>query len=639
MVERIQILTQIAPFNLLDQETLMEISANIQEKEFIKGSFIFKQGTPSLGTLFILTEGVAEITISNDRDFETVVGLRKPFDFFGETVILSEERYPASVRAVTNCRCLLLNKKSLNYLIQHSSEFASFFSRIITDRLRNMLEDVVREQAFNAYGVDAQPFRKRVCDIMSSPVVTCKDDDTVTMAARILTKNRISCLVVLDQAQKPVGIITDSDLVARVLTKSGLPLSELRVRDVMNPNVVTLPPDAFFYQALLTMVKNQIRQIPIIDGHTLLGIVTLRDLVQSRSTGALTIVNSIESEQTIDGLKKAGQGINNVLKALIAEKASAQEICEVMTEFYDRLTIKILEICEKEMADEGYGPPPVAYTWITMGSSGRKEQIIQTDQDNGLIYEDPDPAEEQAVAEYFAKFAVKAVDGLHQCGFELCKGNVMATNPQWCKPYQGWLDMVNHWIHEPFPEILLNFTIFLDFRPVFGAKELADKLRTIMFRQIMDKPIILHYLAADDLAHGVPLGVFKKFITGKSKEHKGEIDLKSDALVHIVDCIRIFSVQEGVTVTNTFARLKELTEKGVLPKDDAEYIQASYETLLTFRNRENLRKISQGLKPDNYINPYSFSKREQTLLQESLQAIDKLQNLTGSHFEVIGYIS
>jgi CBS domain-containing protein len=459
----------------------------------------------------------------------------------------------------------------------------------------------------------------------------------VTTAARILTKNRIGSLVVVDHDQKPLGVITDSDLVSRVLTKSDLSGTILRVRDVMTPDPVTLPPDAYFYQALLAMVKNQIRQIPIIDGHTLLGIVTLRDLIQSRSTGALTIVDSIESKQTIGGLKKAGQHIDNVLKALIAEKASSQEICEVMTEFYDRLTRKVLEICEKEMAVEGYGLPPAAYTWIAMGSSGRKEQITLTDQDNGLIYDDPEPAAEDAAAEYFSKFAAKVVDGLYQCGFGLCRGNVMATNPQWRKPYQGWLKMINHWIREPYSEMLRNFTIFLDFRPVFGAKELADKLKITVLRQIQDKSIVLHFLAEDDLAHGVPLSVFKNFITAKSKEHKGEIDLKSNALVHIVDCIRIFSVREGVTVTNTFARLKELAEKGILPKDDAEYILASHETLLTFRNRENLRKISQGLKPDNYLDPYSLSKREQTVLKESFQAITKLQDFTGFHFRVEGY--
>lgn len=168
-MEKIQILEKISPFNLLDQDILMEIRPRIQENVFPRGSFIFKQGDPSLRTLFILTEGVAEIIVRNEKGTETVVGLRKPYDFFGETVILSDKPYPATIRAVTNCRCLLLDRDSFNFIIQHSAEFAGFFSRLLTDRLRGMFEEVVLEQSYNAYGMDAQPFRKRVCDIMSWP--------------------------------------------------------------------------------------------------------------------------------------------------------------------------------------------------------------------------------------------------------------------------------------------------------------------------------------------------------------------------------------------------------------------------------------------------------------------------------------
>jgi len=405
----------------------------------------------------------------------------------------------------------------------------------------------------------------------------------------------------------------------------------------MTPDPVTVTPDAFFYQALLTMVKNQIKQLPVIEGTTLLGIVTLRDLVQSRSTGALTIVNSIESANTIEGLRKAGQGIDTVLKALIAEKAPAREICEVMTEFYDRLTRKVIEVSEKQLEAEGHGLPPVDYCWITMGSSGRKEQITRTDQDNGIIYDDSDPSKAEAASEYFSQLAAKVVDGLYQCGFALCKGNVMATNPQWRKPYKEWINMIKRWVVEPHSEMLRNFTIFLDFRSVHGSVRLAGRLQETVIHLIQDNPIVLHFLAQDDLSRSVPLGLFRQFITDKSKAHRGEIDLKSGALVHIVDCIRIFSVRHGISDTNTFERINELTENEVLPADDAEFIEASYETLLTFRNRENLRKASIGLEPDNYINPYRLSKREQAVLREAFKAVTRLQNFTGSYFRVDGY--
>ena len=636
-MKKVQILEKISPFNFLNQDILLEIRPRIKEKTYPKGTFIFKQGGESLRTLFILTEGITEVIVQNENDVESVVGLRRPFDIFGETVILSDKNYPASVRAVTDCNCLLLDRETFDYLSQHSQEFANYFSRLLTDRLRSMFEEVVLEQSYDAYGMDSQPFRKRVCDIMTSPVITCRATDSITVAARILTQNKISTLVVVNDVNKPVGIVTDSDLVAKVLTKGECLFEKTLIKDVMTPDPIMVPPDTFFYQALLTMVKNKIKQLPIIEGVSLLGIVTLRDLVQSRSTGALTIVDNIESAKTIKHLRKASQGIENVLKALIAEKAPAREICEVMTEFYDRLNRKVIEVCEREMIDQGFGRPPVEYCWITMGSSGRKEQINKTDQDNGIIYDDPVKEKAGETADYFNNLAAKIVDGLYQCGFALCPGNVMATNDQWCKPYKEWVNMVNHWVHEPQAEMLRNFTIFLDFRPVYGNRDLAYRLKTTVTHRIQDNPIVLHFLAQDDLSQGVPIGIFKKFITDKSGEHRGEIDLKTSALVHIVDCIRIFSVRDGIFATNTFDRLQELTAHETLPKDDSEFIEASYETLINFRNRENLRKTNQGLKPDNYINPYTLSKREQVVLREAFQAVHRLQNFTGSYFRVEGY--
>ena len=637
-MQRIEILEKIAPFNHLDQEILLAVRPNIKEEIFPKGSFVFEQGDPSLRTLFIIIDGVAEIIIRNEKGVESVVGLRRPYDFFGETVILSEKHYPASVRAVTDCKCFTIDRETFDMLLQQSPQFSGFFSRLLTDRLRDMFNEVIQEQSYDAYGMeDAQPFRKRVADLMTSPVITCNENDLVTTAARILTKNRISSLVVVDKNKKPAGVITETDMVARILTRGDSNFMDIKVRDVMTPNPVTLPPDAFYFQALLTMVRNKVKQLPIIDNGELLGIVTLRDLVQSRSTGAITTVSNVESETTISGLIKASHDIDNVLKALVAEKASSREICEVMTELYDRLTRKIIRVSERQLLDEGLGLPPVDYCWINMGSSGRKEQIIPTDQDNGIIYDDTDPSKNEEAEKYFSQLAAKAVDALNKCGFALCKGNVMATNRHWRRPYMEWLSTVTYWVKEPHSEMLRNFTIFLDFRAVYGTIRLADRLRKNMFRLINDSPIVLHFLARDDLSHAVPLGIFRQFITEKSKEHKGETDIKGTALVHIVDCIRIFSIRDAVSATNTFKRIARLTANGTLPKDDAEFIDAAYETLLTFRNRENLRKLAAGHAPNNYLNPYNLSKREQTVLRESFKAITRLQNFTGSHFRVEGY--
>ncbi len=636
-MHKLEILQKIAPFNLLEPDLLAELAPQLEEKVLPKGAYMFRQGDSSLKKLFFLISGIVEIIVTNEKGTESVMGLRKPYDFFGETVLLTGKTYPASARAVTDATCLTLGKDEFEQLFHRYAAFSGFFSQMLSDRLREMFREVVQEQSYEAYGMDSQPFRKRICDIMSTPVITCTTTDTIDQIAEILTEHRISALVVVDTADKPVGMITESDLVSKVLTRKECPNTQLTAADIMSSRLITLPPDGFFYQALLNMVKNKVKHLPVISDGLLLGIVTVRDLVKSRSTGALTIVDGIENSDDIDELAKASGQVDTVLKALVAEKAANQEICEVITEFYDRLTRKVIQVSEQEMIRESYGPPPAPYCWITMGSGGRQEQTMRTDQDNGIIYADVPIGKVKIAAAYFAALAGKIVDGLARCGFARCKGNVMATNPQWCKSVRQWEEMVSHWVHEPHAEMLRNFTIFLDFRPIHGENALAEKLRRFVIKGIQDRPIVLHFLAKDDLEQNVPLGFFKKFITDKSKAHKNEVDLKKSACVHVVDCIRIFAIRDGITETSTIGRLKTLTEKGVFPRDDAEFVETAYETLMNFRTRENLRKVSLGLAADNYINPYKLSKREQNVLREAFLAVSRLQSFTGSYFRVEGY--
>lgn len=635
-MEYLQDLQQIAPFNLLDQEVLASLYPTLQYQEYHKHTFIFQQEEPSQNLLFLILEGVAEVIVINEVGKESVVGLRRKYDFFGETTLLTGKSYPASVKAVENMKCLLVSKETFEALLEKSASFAGFFTRILADRMRELFHEVVLEQSYEAYGMESQPFRKRVVDIMSAPVITCSNKDTIDKVARIMADRRISTLVVINDDDYPVGVITETDLVTKVLTKN-FAITPKTAGEVMNPHLVALPPEAFFYQALLAMVKHQNKHVAILDQGRLMGIVTVRDLVKSRSTGALTIVDSIESQISIEELNKSNIEVDKVLTALVAEKAAVPEIFEVITEFHDRLTRKVIEICEAEMITQGYGPPPVGYCWLTMGSGGRKEQTLRTDQDNALIYENISPDHYPEIDEYFSILSKKIVEGLVRCGFARCKGDVMASNPKWRGSLKEWLRKVDNWLTTLEKANIRMLTIFLDFRFIYGKKVLADALRGFIFKKFREVPIGLHELVIDDLYSQVPLGFFKQFITEKSKEHRNEIDLKRSACVHVVDCIRVFAFRDRIVETSTLGRLKELIAWEVIPQDDAEFYQAAYESLMMFRIRENLRKASSGQEPDNYINPYNLSKRESMTLKEALQAVDRLQSYTGSVFRVEGY--
>jgi len=447
-----------------------------------------------------------------------------------------------------------------------------------------------------------------------------------------MSQNNISAMVVTKE-DDPVGLITEHTLIVSVLTKTNIEPHKLTAGEIMQEQVLRLPPDAFFYQALLDMIKNQQKHILIMDDQELIGIVTLNNLVKSRKSGALTLVSEIERKNSVEGLIECRNKIGSVLNALVTDEAPPKEVFDVITEFYNRLTIKAIKIAELEMQAEGYGLPPVDYCWISMGSSGRKEQFTMTDQDNGIIYTNT-AEEEKKVQPYFIRLGNKVVESLSILGFAKCKGNVMANNPKWCSSLEAWEARVKNWILNPEPINIRSLTTFLDFRGVYGTKNLADSLRKFTVKTIQENPLILHHLAKDDSEHKIPLGLFNRFITEKSKEYRGEIDLKSAVCVHIIDCLRVIAFKEGILETSTLERLNKIVQKNAYPKDDAEYLEAAYEFVMTLRIKEVVEKMNHGKPPTNHINPEKLSRRDQNRLRDALLAAANLQKFTRIHFAI-----
>ncbi|HSW36322.1 MAG TPA: DUF294 nucleotidyltransferase-like domain-containing protein, partial [Candidatus Limnocylindrales bacterium] len=465
LAETAGILKKVAPFYLLDQNVLESIAAKSMLRNFPKGTYVFRQGDLSLHALFVIISGSAEILILNEQDNEVFVGKRQELEFFGETVFLSEEPYPASVRAEEDLVCCVISHALFETELAHITEFTNAFSRILADRMRTLYNALLFDAGQDRLTIE-QPMRQRVASLMSTPPITCRPQDDIAALARQMSTMGISSLVVVSDAGLTLGIITKRDLVEKVLTRDDYS-KRMTASDIMSKNLLTVAPEAFYFEALLLMVENKVKHLVVIDNQKLVGIVTIRDLTISRSVGALSIVKSIENQDSLTGLAKASVEIDLVLQALVAERATSREILQIVTEFFDRLTRRVIRVCEQEMIAEGHGLPPVAYGWLTMGSSGRYEQFMKTDQDNAIIYENVPADMEEEVANYFHRLAEKVVDGLCRCGFARCKGNVVASNPFWCRSFDGWRHVINGWINKLEPQNVRMMTIFLDFRHVY----------------------------------------------------------------------------------------------------------------------------------------------------------------------------
>lgn len=630
-------LAEIQPFTSLPESLVRELAGKIGKQTYAKGSFVFKQGEPSQGQLFIVAEGLAEIVLITEKGMENVLGVRHPGEFFGETVLLTGKSYPASVRAAEALACYQVERQLFEQLLQEYQSFSSYFSHILTDRLRDLYQEMVWEENIQTAKLSTEPFKQHLSDIMSAPVATCSADTPVPTIARRFVQEKISSLVVVEATGKILGLVSERDLISKVLAIDSNP-TLVQALDIMEKSPAILPPDAFFYQALLTMIKRQGKYIVVAEQGRPLGIVTIGDLTRARMTSSIALVRSIDSAKNTEELAETAKLMQKVLVTMVKDKAPAKEISEVVAELHDSLTRRLLTLAEEQLYQEGWGRVPVAYCWLTLGSGGRKEQTLSSDQDNAIIYAEPLSEDAAKVKAYFAALAEIVVNGLERCGFVKCPGNTMATNPAWCQSLTGWKAQVHQWTYAPNPDSTRQFSIFLDFRPVYGEETLAETLRDFTLHLFRIAPAILHHLAQDDLAHRVPLNLFKQVIVERNSQHKDEVDLKKAACIHVVDCIRLFALREGIRETSTLGRLHKLVQLEVFSADEAEYFEAAIQSLMLFRLHENLRKVSLGQVPDNYVNPNMLSKRQRSMLRESFIAVDRLQSLTAASFQVEAHL-
>lgn len=399
MEDVVRTLRSITPFSALDEAVLAEVGNRAELRRFPRGAYVFKQGTPSRHALFVVADGLAEVTVTNSHGQENIVGYRHPQDFFGETVVLTDEDYPGSVLAKDDLTCVIIPREVFERLMYHHPEVAKFFSRVLLSRMRNLYQEIVAQSApETSVRAESALFRRRAAEIMSSPVITCRPVEPVRHVAQLMVDRNISAVVVVDDTGHPAGLVTERGLV-RLLTGRQWPAGST-VQAVMHRNLVEIPVTAFLYEALVQMIKHGCKHLVVTESGILAGIISIADLARARSTGTLRVAHRIEAQHTLAGLCETSREVDNFLHILVTEKAAVSDILAVMAELHDAFTRQVIRLCEAEV-EQTHGPKPADYCWIAMGSAGRREQTIRTDQDNAIIYTDPDEGMEETAAEYF----------------------------------------------------------------------------------------------------------------------------------------------------------------------------------------------------------------------------------------------
>ncbi|AOY57905.1 MULTISPECIES: DUF294 nucleotidyltransferase-like domain-containing protein [Desulfococcus] len=624
-------LVKTDPFEILAPEVLAALAEKVEVKTYAANTYVFKTGTPSLDVLFIIHSGLAETVVVNDKGSEMVIGLRRPYDFFGETVVLSQQCYPGAVRAKEKLVCCLVHRKDLEKLIYDHPEFCGFFNVLLAERMRLLYEVLVEEHSKGGYSgisqMEPEFFKKRVSEVMAHPPITCRVDDRVTAVSNIMADRDISAIVALDRENRPRGILTEKNLVKYLIAKQTYPVETCRVDNIMYSNLVEISPHAFIGQALVAMMRSKTKNLIVMERGNLVGVVTLVDLIKTQSTGTLLLTKDIESQPDVRGLAMVSREIDNILNVMIEENASAAEIFNVMSELYERMTRRVIQLSEERMKLNGWGPPPVEYCFINMGSAARYEQALPTDQDNAIVYADPEDADAGNVDAYFKTFAEFIVEALAQCGVGRYGLEVMADNPKWRRSLGQWMMLIDQWMTQPDRELDKIIGHLFDFRPVWGNMALGEALREKLF-QAIESGIGKNRLGEGNSAeYHLPISYLGTFITERGGPHKNEMNLRASAILPMVNGIRRKALANRIIESSTLGRLAQLADADVLSEKDARFFQRSFEDLMMLNIRENLKELKQGKRPDDYIDPYSLRKRERVALKDALAGVSTLLDM------------
>lgn len=398
------------------------------------------------------------------------------------------------------------------------------------------------------------------------------------------------------------------------------------VRDIMTAEPVRLDANRLAYDALLTMARRGVHHLPLVDGDKVIGMITDTDLVRRFSTSPMYIVGEIYQCNEIADLAEVSQRVPRILVTLVGANASARNIGRVISDIGEAINARLLELAEQHL-----GAAPIGYAWLTGGSLARKEQTARSDQDNALLL--ADDYDKTAHGDYFESLARFVCDGLNACGYVYCPGEVMARNPTWRQPLRVWKTYFDKWVEQPEPKALMHTCIFFDLYRVYGDNEVFEELQHYLVAKAKKNKLFHAYMASNALQFQPPLGFFRNFVLVKDGKHDHTLDLKLSGVVPITNIARVYALANGIVPINTQDRLEAAEALGALSHSGARNLIDAFEFISTVRLRHQARQIRDGFEPNNFVPPDELSQIERKHLKDAFAAVRTIQSTLAQRYQ------
>lgn len=447
--------------------------------------------------------------------------------------------------------------------------------------------------------------------------VSCTLGESIQRAAERMRRTGVSCILIGLPGEDPVGIVTDRDVRDRVVA-AGLDPAE-PVHRIMSAPLQSFPESGLAGEALLRMFELRVRHLVVHDATgRVAGVIRDRELTAGHRFSPATLVREISQARSAEEIVDLRERVPRLVAALIDTGSPPRSINRILAAVSDATHQTLVALAVKEL-----GPPPVPFAFITLGSDGREEQTLATDQDNAIIHADP-PEDQRAVVEsYFQALGERVCRDLDRAGYSLCPGEIMASNPRWRLSLSAWVALYTQWMEAPQPRDLLEFSIFFDFRSVVGDAGLVRSLREAIATVLRRNPPFLLHLARHALEFRLPMGSFGRIVTESTGAHDRSFNIK-EAMAPVVHVARIYALRHGVEATNTLERLHLLHEQGVLRSPSHEEVVQVYEYLMRLRLGHQAEAMREGRTPDNHLSTEGLTDLDRAMLKQASARISLL---------------
>lgn len=630
IAERIaDFLKNFPPFNSLTYAELFHIANEIRVLYLEKNKILFQIGDVCHDSFYIVASGAIGLSVTSDAE-ETLIDKCDEGDILGLRPFFAKNNYLMTAKAREESIVYAIPLKIFQPFVTANPDVLSFLLESFASNTRNPYDQEHRGKLISENII----YKEQQADIQyfqsihySKEPITASQDSIVKDIAQMMTDNIIGS-VIIKNGNLPIGIVTDKDLRSKIATGQ-FPITTVASKIMTSP-VITVPENLSLAEAQLYMLKYNVDYLCVTedgsDKSPIRGIISENDLVVAQANNPGVIIKEVKRAQTAKDLKRIREKLTELIETSIQKDIPLSHIMNISGEINTAISRRAIDLAILEM-----GSPPARFAWLSIGSQGRKEQLLLTDQDNMLIFEDVAQDKYRDVKDYFLKLARRATSTLEKVGYMPSPDDAVASNIIWCKSLTDWIKQYNIWINTPGENTEFVSTIFFDYEIAFGESAIEETITEIIYKNAKSNKLFFDYLGNDALKKPPPLGFFRQFLVEEGGENKDTFDIKSRALTPLIDAGRLLVLSQDIKgVNSTYMRFKQLAVADTRNSELFLNCAEAFLTLSEFRTVEGLKNDSNG----QFINLEELSKTDKVKLKNCFIPIKEVQELIKNRFKL-----